>query len=366
LITLSLHCAAVGNRSFKIEIKSAWSVVDLSGIEESMKAFLETHLGVAVNLHKEGADHRAAWKDRYEILDRLQAAKTNLMLRDGRTPLLLASAEGDLGRMKVLIESKADVQTADDIGDTAAHTTSYYGEPECLEALINANADVNVTNSNGYTPAMRACQEDHLACLQLLLHAKADLSASEVYASDFVHLTMRFPNNQSAHRVSGMPFAVLSCDTNTKSVRFHNKVTQAMVDAHIDEYKRIQNFIDDYHDITKYALSEDVVVDTRVGRRGTGLYHEPLEQVLLYLGISLTKDQTVNKSIDGNTVTRALIPGHPTNANLWFELYKRASVLHLSKLPPGWGCVDPRQRASDKKKYEPQFTIKKKRKKKKR
>jgi hypothetical protein len=54
-----------------------------------------------------------------------------------------------------------------------------------------------------------------------------------------------------------------------------------------------------------------------------GIYQEPLVQVLLYLGLSLNKDQNVNTSIDGECGIHALIPGHPTNANLWYELYVR-------------------------------------------
>jgi hypothetical protein len=136
---------------------------------------------------------------------------------------------------------------------------------------------------------------------------------------------MLFPHklNQQSHRVPGMPFAVLSCNTDSKNVLINTKVTQATVNSHINEYTQIHAFIDECHGIIKHALSEDVVVDKRVGRGGNGMYHEPLEQVLLYLGLSMKKDQTVNTSIDGKSAKRALIPGHPTNANLWYKLYKR-------------------------------------------
>jgi hypothetical protein len=48
---------------------------------------------------------------------------------------------------------------------------------------------------------------------------------------------------------------------------FYN-VPQVTVKAHYNKYKQIHTFIDEYHSVTKHALSEDVVVDTRVGRRG--------------------------------------------------------------------------------------------------
>jgi hypothetical protein len=119
-----------------------------------------------------------------------------------------------------------------------------------------------------------------------------------------------------------MPFAVFSCNPDANNAVSNGAVTPAIFNAHIDEYKQNHAYIDECHSVAKRALSEDVVADTRVGRGDYRLYHEPLEQVLLYLGLSMDKNQTVNASIDGKSgVTRALIPGHPVNANLWFELY---------------------------------------------
>jgi hypothetical protein len=42
----------------------------------------------------------------------------------------------------------------------------------------------------------------------------------------------------------------------------------------------------------------------------------------------------VNTSIDGKSgKRRALMPGHPTNANLWFELYQRTHCSSCSARP---------------------------------
>jgi hypothetical protein len=202
-----------------------------------------------------------------------------------------------------------------------------------LSFLIDANADVNATNIHGVSGVASACQEDRLACLQLLVDVKSDLGVKNKDGDGTMFTAMLIPNNESAHRVPGMPFAVQCCNADGKSVPPDGRfLPQAKVDRHLKEYTLIHNFIDECHTVTKHALSDDVVVDTRVGRGDNGVYHEPLEQVLLYLGLSMKKNQTVNKSIDGKSVKRALMPGHPTNANLWFELYQRTHCFNCSTL----------------------------------
>jgi ankyrin repeat protein len=275
--------------------------------------------------------HGTAQFGHSECLRLLIDANADLDARDkfGYTPLFLASRKGTLDCVQVLIESKAGVRTASYEGRTPAHSTADNGHSECLKLLINANADVNARHIDGVTPAMHACQRDRLVCLQLLVNNKADLSATCNDGKDSVYFAIGPPTNKHNPRVPGMPFAVLSCDTDSKNVLIDERVTQAMVTAHVDEFKQIHAFIDDYHTVIKHALSEDVAVDKRVRRRGNGLYHEPLVQVLLYLGLSMDKDQTVNTSIDGETVKRALIPGQPLNANLWFELYQRIQLVQI-------------------------------------
>jgi hypothetical protein len=324
------HSEHVWNLSFSEEEKSV-----------ELEAFLEAHPGVDVNLARNSQNRRAlhctALRGHAASTRLLIDAKADLEARDERgfAPMYLASAKGNLHCLHVLIENKANVLTSTAQGATPAHSASGNGHPKCLSMLIKGNADVNARNIYGSTPAMYACIEDRLSCLQLLVDAKADLSVKNDHGADTVFTSIRHPANELIHRVPGMPFAVLSCNTDSKSVLIDTKyVTQATVDSHINEYTQIQNFIDECHSVTKHALNEDVVVDKRVGRRGHGIYHEPLEQVLLYLGLSMKKNQTVNASIDGkNGVKRALMPEHPTNANLWFQLYQRTHCSTCSARP---------------------------------
>jgi hypothetical protein len=94
----------------------------------------------------------------------------------------------------------------------------------------------------------------------------------------------------------------------------------------METYSHVQAYIDEYHRILNLVLSEHVPVDTRVGRGDYGLYHEPLERTLEYLGLSMSKDQVVNTSIDG-AVKRALIPGHLLNAIHWFDKYAKVELI---------------------------------------
>jgi hypothetical protein len=98
-----------------------------------------------------------------------------------------------------------------------------------------------------------------------------------------------------------------------------HSITTAFRDAHIEEYKHVQAFIDEYHRILSLVLSDHVPVDPRFGLGQMGIYQEPLERTLEYLCLSMSKDQVVNTSIDGEEgVKRALIPGHLLNAYLFF------------------------------------------------
>jgi hypothetical protein len=185
---------------------------------------------------------------------------------------------------------------------------------------------VNCQDKYGSTPLIYSAFNDDLTIAQYALEQKADIHyrvSKEGYSKNWDALYCAM--SDATDRAPGIAFAFLSCNTDAKNVHIGNDVTASARarDAHIEDYKHVQAYIDEYHRILNLVLSEHVPVDTRVGRGDYGLYQEPLERTLEYLGLSMCKDQVVNTSIDGEEgVKRALIPGHLLNANHWFDKYK--------------------------------------------
>jgi ankyrin repeat protein len=289
-----------------------------------LRAFLDAHPQVSVtkyrSRHGTHALHWASFQGHAACVRMLldQGADVHARDDDEETALLLTSISGNLECMQILIDAKADVNASGMGGETAAHYASLDGYPKRLQLLIDNHADLNVRENDGGTLAMGACRGGRLPCLQLLLDNKADLNVRGKEGKDALYWAIRQIE---------MIFPVLCCNTDAKNVKIDEEeddtVTEAEVAAYIEEYKHIQAYIDEYHRVLKNTLFECVTVDPRFGLGMMGIYQEPLERVLEYLGMSMHKDQVVNASIDGGGVKRALIPFHVLNAEVWHNKYQQ-------------------------------------------
>jgi ankyrin repeat protein len=244
----------------------------------------------------------------------------------GRTALYWVCVYGYTECAQLLIDHKADVNAKDNYGTSAPHEAASEGQLGCMKLLVQNGADMNCQSGNGWTPLMISAKNGHSTVAQYLLEQKADVHyrvSKEGYNNenmDVLHCAMC---KHATDRTPGIAFSFLSYNTDAKNIFFSLFLNTAMRDTHIEEYKHVQAFIDEHHRILNLVLSEHVQVDTRVGRGDYGIYQEPLERTLEYLGLSMSKDQVVNTSIDGEeAVRRALIPGHLLNANHWFDKYK--------------------------------------------
>jgi hypothetical protein len=248
----------------------------------------------------------------------------------GRRALLLACRNGHTECARLLIHQRADVYARDKSDGTALHAVAFQGHLSCAKLLVQHGAgDMDCQDKDGVTPLMHSALNGQLVLAQYLLEQKADacyrisrkgLNKNE----DALKWSM---HKRATDRTPGITFALLSCNTDAKKIVIEYPLTAAMRDAHIETYLCAQAFIDEYHRILARVLSDHVQVDTRVGRGDNGIYQEPLERTLEYLGLSMSKDQVVNTSIDGEAFRRALIPGHLLNANHWFSKLERVKFI---------------------------------------
>jgi len=80
--------------------------------------------------------------------------------KNGKTPLILATWRGDLDTVKFLLDSGADVNIVDNLGENVVHYAARQKNTEVLLTILNTSADKNLKSASGYkqtalfTPAM--------------------------------------------------------------------------------------------------------------------------------------------------------------------------------------------------------------------
>ena len=100
----------------------------------------------------------------------------------GKTALSWAAIRGDLEMTEALLEAGADVNLADDDGNTPLILAASAG-PELVRKLIGAGSEVNRANRQGETALTLAARRD-VASVRVLLDAGANVSAQDARGLD--------------------------------------------------------------------------------------------------------------------------------------------------------------------------------------
>jgi hypothetical protein len=338
--------------------------------------------------------HIACQEGHVECVRQILDSKADVHLRTnhGQTGLTLASAKGHLECLKLMIDAKANVNQQTIECSTGLHFTCQHGYTECLRLLIDSKADVQHQDELGQTGLVMAAFNEHLECLKLMIDSKADInqqlrssSALSIavekgnLSSLFMLLDQRSVAPASGHVKAaallqalgpdGFPtqnqtaaFILLACGADVKRA-INTTVPRAHVQSATSRYRNVLGFIDSWHGVAVTVLSDLVEVDTRVGRGDFGMYQEPLERVLQYLGLSMTVNQVVNTKVDGKNTRRALMPKQARGANQWHTLFKRTHCASCSVCPEQkmkrcpcgavWYCSTDCQRQHWKKQHAP-------------
>jgi ankyrin repeat protein len=273
-----------------------------------------------------------------------------------RTPLFGSCKYGRIECLKVLIEAKADLNSVCVRGQTGFHVACENGHTECLRLLVENKAGLDFTDDGGETGLMYAVANHFSECVQVLIEAKADMNLKS--DADSSALTLALVRNAGgrhseclkllldhasadakAHALGAVLESADEFPASEQALAFMLLVHDANVDAAAEDvsntltravtsmYANTHLFIERWYGVALNALSVRVEVDRRVGLGMHGLYQEPLERVLQYLGLSMDADQMVNNSLDGESgVRRVLLPNCARNADHWFQLLQRKTA----------------------------------------
>ncbi|MFZ2644579.1 MAG: ankyrin repeat domain-containing protein, partial [Verrucomicrobiia bacterium] len=142
-------------------------------------AFLRQHGGVSGLLMREGNIADAARTGDVAMVEKLLAAKPELLnakFDDGFTLLLLAGKEGQMEMVKFLLSRKVDLEAKDGQCRTLLNWASTRGYRDLAELLLKKRVDVNSRDDQGYTALSWAAFNGDTGMAKLLLDRKADIN----------------------------------------------------------------------------------------------------------------------------------------------------------------------------------------------
>lgn len=106
----------------------------------------------------------------------LRGANVNHADQNGDTALIKAALQGDVKIMQLLLDAGANVNHADNLGQTALMKAAGKGDGKVIKVLLAAGADVNQNNFFGQTALSKAVEGGHGKVVQLLLDSGVSIS----------------------------------------------------------------------------------------------------------------------------------------------------------------------------------------------
>ncbi|MCB1213070.1 MAG: ankyrin repeat domain-containing protein [Chlamydiia bacterium] len=131
------------------------------------------------SLKLEGAFQSACEGKYDQVVEKLKAGEVtpNSTLTEGWSLLHLAVKGNDLRLVRYLLNTGAfaDLQTSQ-TKITPLHLAAHTGNPEMVRLLLDSKGDLNALDANGYTPLHYAAASDDPSAMRLLIARGADIS----------------------------------------------------------------------------------------------------------------------------------------------------------------------------------------------
>ncbi|XP_033121320.1 serine/threonine-protein phosphatase 6 regulatory ankyrin repeat subunit C-like isoform X2 [Anneissia japonica] len=117
----------------------------------------------------------------------------NKQSKNGWSPLLVASEQGHVDIVKILLSYNARVDVFDEHGKAALHLASENGHKEVADVLLWHKAFVNAKSKIGLTPLHLAARSGHNDLVELLIHThNASIDALSLAKKTPLHMAAQF------------------------------------------------------------------------------------------------------------------------------------------------------------------------------
>jgi hypothetical protein len=95
---------------------------------------------------------------------------------DGPVTFLQACSDGDIDRVRELLDNGMPANVKDQFGTNGVGRASFHGHPEIVKLLIGRGAALNSDNNLGMTPLMLACKAGRLEVVHVLVENGAGVN----------------------------------------------------------------------------------------------------------------------------------------------------------------------------------------------
>ena len=176
LYLIILGCIFTSEALSPVQVHFAVNKCSLSEI----KSLIEAKIDVNYSIYGNTPLLLAIMKGHVEIAECLaEAENCDISISEEterqRSPIHLASENGYLNLIKILIRRGAEVNIQDKLEMTPLPWSSYGGHFESVKYLLSHGAAVNASDSMGRTPLFRAAEHQHYEVVQILLDSGAFL-----------------------------------------------------------------------------------------------------------------------------------------------------------------------------------------------
>ncbi|KAL8755199.1 MAG: hypothetical protein Q9199_003807 [Rusavskia elegans] len=219
---------------------------------------------------------------------------SNLESRDrqGRTPLLIAVNYNQPEAVQVLLDAGADPNLATDRGNTALNFASREGFVEIITLLLENGSKLESRNHQGWTPLLSAVNANQQEALQVFLDARADVNAKLNDGSGALQISLR-------RKYTNMVTALLN-----RGIDCFTPDNFGTTPLHVACYLGLEEQVEQM-----LALSQNIIQDIDADSlfRGTCLYTASRQGFTSIIKTLLRHGATVNKVGPGNLLGPALM-----------------------------------------------------------